>query len=139
VARRTSRFRFLWFATEYFPITAGPHYRPIAGSIYRAIHVHTGQVVALKVQRVDIECPTNRYERGFYPVLQGGEGMPTLWASGVDGYWDYLAIDLLGPSLDNLYRNHGKTNMDLQSVCCIAMQVVSMFLCIFVHKADKTT
>jgi casein kinase 1 len=65
--------------------------------------------------------------------------MPTLWASGVDGYWDYLAIDLLGPSLDNLYRNHGKTNMDLQSVCCIAMQVVSMFLCIFVHKADKTT
>jgi casein kinase 1 len=86
--------------------------------------VYTGQVVALKIQRVDHECPTNRYERAFYPALQGGVGMPTLWATGVDKQWDYLAIDLLGPSLDNLYRQRGKAAMDLRSVCCIAMQLV---------------
>lgn len=51
--------------------------------------------------------------------------MPTLWASGVQGKWDYLAIDLLGQSLDSLYRKSGKDTMDLQSVCSIAMQVVS--------------
>ncbi|KAJ3910615.1 kinase-like domain-containing protein [Lentinula edodes] len=96
-----------------------------SGSIFKAIHVHTGKVVALKVQRVDHECPTNRYERGFYPSLQGGVGMPTLWASGVEGMWDYLAIDLLGSSLDSLYRRSGKETMDLRSVCCIAMQVIS--------------
>ncbi|KAJ3716973.1 kinase-like domain-containing protein [Lentinula raphanica] len=96
-----------------------------SGSIFRAKHIHTGQVVALKVQRVDHECPTNRYERGFYPSLQGGVGMPTLWASGVEGMWDYLAIDLLGASLDSLYRRSGKETMDLRSVCCIAMQMIS--------------
>jgi casein kinase 1 len=95
------------------------------GSIFKASHVHTGQVVALKVQNVDHECPTNRYERGLYPSLQGGIGMPTLWAAGVEGMWDYLAIDLLGPSLDTLYRKMGQDSMDLRSVCCIAMQVVS--------------
>jgi casein kinase 1 len=51
--------------------------------------------------------------------------MPILWAAGVEGWWDYLAIDLLGPSLDSLYRASGKEIMDLRSVCCIAMQLVS--------------
>jgi casein kinase 1 len=96
------------------------------GSIFRANNLHTGQVVALKVQRVDHECPTNIYERHLYPMLQGGKGMPTLWASGVQGMWDYMAIDLLGASLDNLYRNSGKDSMELGSVCSIAMQVVSL-------------
>lgn len=50
--------------------------------------------------------------------------MPVLWAAGVQGEWDYLAIDLLGKSLDNLYRKLGGV-MDLGSVCSIAMQVVS--------------
>ncbi|KAE9404021.1 CK1/CK1 protein kinase [Gymnopus androsaceus JB14] len=96
-----------------------------SGSIFKAQNIHTNQIVALKVQRVDHECPTNKYERGFYPALQGGMGMPTLWASGQQGAWDYLAIDLLGASLDSLYRKSGKETMDLRSVCCIAMQMIS--------------
>lgn len=55
---------------------------------------------------------------------EGGLGMPTLWASGVEGNWDYLAIDLLGSSLDSLFKKSGKETMDLRSVCCIAMQLV---------------
>lgn len=62
----------------------------------------------------------------FYPALQGGVGMPTLWAAGVFRNWDYLAIDLLGKSLDSLFRKSGQPVMDLRSVCCIAMQVVSI-------------
>lgn len=57
-------------------------------------------------------------------VMQGGIGMPTMWASGVQGVFDYLVIDLLGPSLDNLYRQNNKI-MDLRSVLSIGMQVVS--------------
>lgn len=81
--------------------------------------------MALKVQLVDHECPTNRYERVFYPLLQGGKGMPTLYGSGVQGQYDYLAIDLLGSSLDSLFRKSGRKVMDLRSVCSIAMQLVS--------------
>lgn len=96
-----------------------------SGSIFRAQNIHNGAVVALKVQRVDHECPTNRYERYLYPLLQGGKGMPRLFTAGVQGHWDFLAIDLLGPSLDSLYRKSGKDTMDLGSVCSIAMQLIS--------------
>ncbi|KAF8964241.1 CK1/CK1 protein kinase [Flammula alnicola] len=95
-----------------------------SGSIFRATHLHTRQVVALKIQYVNHECPTNRYERHLYPLLQGGVGMPNLYASGVQGAWDYLAIDLLGSSLDSIYRRSGKDTMDLRSVCSIAIQVI---------------
>lgn len=104
--------------------TEGAH-RISQGSIFKATHLHTRQQVALKIQYVNHECPTNRYERHLYPLLQGGVGMPNLYAAGVQGAWDYLAIDLLGSSLDSLYRHSGKDTMDLRSVCSIAIQVVS--------------
>ncbi|EIN12763.1 CK1/CK1 protein kinase [Punctularia strigosozonata HHB-11173 SS5] len=95
-----------------------------SGSIFRARHVHKDEIAAVKLQLVDESCPTNRYEKGFYPFLQGGKGMPTLWEAGQEGPWDYLVMDLLGPSLDSLYRKSGKQTMDLRTVCCIAMQVI---------------
>ncbi|KAG9315662.1 kinase-like domain-containing protein [Chiua virens] len=96
-----------------------------SGSIFSACNVHNGDWVALKVQDINHECPTNRYEEHIYPLLQGGEGMPSLLASGVQGKWHYLAISLLGSSLDNIYRNNGKKTLDLRSVCSIAYQVIS--------------
>ncbi|KAI6123942.1 kinase-like domain-containing protein, partial [Pisolithus croceorrhizus] len=96
-----------------------------SGSIFRAHNVHTGDLVALKVQDMNHECPTNRYEEHIYPLLQGAEGMPTLWASGVQGRWHYLVISLLGSSLESIYRNSGKKAMDLRSVCSIAIQVIT--------------
>jgi len=96
----------------------------VSGSTFRATQIHTGQVVALKVQSTDVLYPSNPHERKIYPLLQGGVGMPTLWASGLWGRWDYLAMDLLGNSLDRLYRKSGKNVMDLRSACSIAVQLV---------------
>ncbi|KAG1765938.1 kinase-like domain-containing protein [Suillus occidentalis] len=99
-----------------------------SGSIFKASHIHDGTLVALKVQDVDHECPTNRYEQSIYPLLQGGEGMPRLWASGIEGRWHYLVISLLGKSLDSIYRQNlqwGYQRMDLRSVCSIAIQVIA--------------
>lgn len=51
-------------------------------------------------------------------------GLPKLYAAGVQDVWDYLAIELLGPSLENLFRKSGHDMMDLRSVCAIAIQLV---------------
>jgi hypothetical protein len=101
------------------------------GCIFKAYNVYDGTFVALKVQDINHECPTNRYEQAIYPLLQGGEGMPTLWANGVHGNWHYLVISLLGRSLDSIYRQRlqsGHKVMDLRSVCSIAIQVVSFLV-----------
>ena len=79
----------------------------------------------MKLQDYYHECPTNRYERNFFPAVQGGKGMPTLYDTGVQMPWDFLAMELVGPSIDSLLRKSGKNVMDLRSVCCLGMQVVS--------------
>ena len=94
------------------------------GSTFRATHAFTGHVVALKVQYINVSYPSNARERAIYPLLRGGVGMPTLWDSGLWGCWDYLAMDLLGNSIDKLYRKAGKNVMDLRSACSIAIQLV---------------
>nr|GAT60367.1 dual specificity kinase 1 [Mycena chlorophos] len=116
-----------YLANYYLADALGSGY---SGSIFRATNIHSGDVVALKVQHVNHECPTNRYERGFYPSLQGGVGMPTLWAGGVEGQWDYLAIDLLGPSLDNLFRKSGKDTMELSAVRGILHRDIQLGNCV---------
>lgn len=93
--------------------------------------------MALKMQDVDHECPTNRYERNFYPMLQGGKGLPILYDSGVQAPWDFLAMELLGPSIDSLFRKSGRDVMDLRSVCCLGMQVVSRSVPCFPSKLTR--
>lgn len=51
--------------------------------------------------------------------------MPILYDTGVQQPWDFLAMELLGPSIDSLFRKSGRDVMDLRSVCCLGMQVVS--------------
>ncbi|KAI0035189.1 kinase-like domain-containing protein [Vararia minispora EC-137] len=97
----------------------------VSGSTFRATHIHTGQVVALKLQHLSLYYPTNSYERAVYPLIQGGEGMPRLWASGVLNGYDYLAIDLLGASIDNMYRSMGKGVLDIRSALSIAVQMIA--------------
>ena len=58
-------------------------------------------------------------------MVQGGRGMPILYDTGVQSPWDFLAMELLGPSIDSLFRKSGRDVMDLRSVCCLGMQVVS--------------
>jgi casein kinase 1 len=111
------------FHTSPSPIASSPICWAV-GSTFHATQIHTGQVVALKVQPLDVSYPSNTHERMIYPMLQGGAGIPTLWASGIWKSWDYLAMDLLGSSLDRLYRKSGKNMMDLRSACSFAVQLV---------------
>ena len=89
-----------------------------------AVNHFINQQAAIKVQEADSDHPTNKYERSFYPRLQGGVGIPTLFASGVQGKFDYLVLELLGPSLDSLYRQREPRVVGLRSVVTIALQLV---------------
>ncbi|TFY72814.1 hypothetical protein EVG20_g193 [Dentipellis fragilis] len=97
----------------------------VSGSTYVATNIYNGHVVALKVQHANVSCPTNPQERRIYRALQGGTGIPTLWASNVVNGNDYLAIDLLGESLDGMQRKNEKKPFDLRTTCSVAIQLIS--------------
>ena len=77
--------------------------------------------------------PQLLYETKLYRILQGGGkpvpnhlpvGIPNVHWFGVEGDYNVMVIDLLGPSLEDLF-NYCKRKFSLKTVLMLADQMVS--------------
>ncbi|CAN6463031.1 unnamed protein product [Victoria cruziana] len=94
------------------------------GEIYLAAHVETNEVVAVKLEKCKTKHPQLFYESKLYKLLQGGSGIADTRWSGVDGEYNALVLDLLGPSLEDLFVYCGR-KFSLKTVLMLADQMVS--------------
>lgn len=68
--------------------------------------------------------PQLMYESRLYRLLQGGTGIPNMRWFGVEGDYNVLVIDLLGPSLEDLF-NFCSRKFSLKTVIMLADQMLS--------------
>uniref|UniRef100_A0A0D3A3N0 non-specific serine/threonine protein kinase n=1 Tax=Brassica oleracea var. oleracea TaxID=109376 RepID=A0A0D3A3N0_BRAOL len=78
------------------------------GEIFLATHVDTYEIVAVKIENSKTKHPQLLYEAKLYRVLEGGSGIPRIRWFGVDGTENALVMDLLGPSLEDLFVYCGR-------------------------------
>ncbi|KAL3644319.1 Casein kinase 1-like protein 3 [Castilleja foliolosa] len=74
--------------------------------------------------------PQLLYEAKLYNILQGGSGIPGIKWSGVNGDDNVLVLDLLGPSLEDLFAYCGR-KFSLKTVLMLADQMITRIE--FVH------
>ncbi|PKI68292.1 hypothetical protein CRG98_011322 [Punica granatum] len=94
------------------------------GEIYLATHVETFEIVAVKIENSKTKHPQLLYEAKLYGILQGGSGIPCFKWSGIDGEDNALVIDLLGPSMEDLFVYCGR-KFSLKTVLMLADQMAS--------------
>ncbi|KAL2342544.1 hypothetical protein Fmac_003829 [Flemingia macrophylla] len=94
------------------------------GEIYLATHIDTFEIVAVKIENSKTKHPQLLYEAKLYNVLQGGSGIPNIKWSGVDGEDNVLVLDLLGPSLEDLFVYCGR-KFSLKTVLMLADQMIT--------------
>ncbi|XP_019444442.1 PREDICTED: casein kinase 1-like protein 6 isoform X3 [Lupinus angustifolius] len=94
------------------------------GELYIAVNVQTGEEVAIKLEPVKTKHPQLHYESKLYTLLQGGTGIPHLKWFGVEGDYNCMAIDLLGPSLEDLF-NYCNRKLTLKTVLMLADQLIN--------------
>ena len=94
------------------------------GEIYAGTNVHTGEEVAIKLEPLKSKHPQLLYESKIYRVLQGGYGIPGVKWFGSEGDYNVLVIDLLGPSLEDLFNYCGK-RFSLKTVLMLADQMIA--------------
>lgn len=94
------------------------------GEIYLATHIDTFEIVAIKIENNKTKHPQLLYEAKLYTILQGGSGIPHIKWSGVDGEDNALVLDLLGPSLEDLFVYCGR-KFSLKTVLMLADQMIS--------------
>ncbi|XP_078438868.1 casein kinase 1-like protein 12 [Wolffia australiana] len=94
------------------------------GEIYLGTDIQTNEEVAIKLENIKTKHPQLLYESKLYRILQGGTGIPNVKWFGVEGDYNVLVIDLLGPSLEDLF-NFCSRRLSLKTVLMLADQMLN--------------
>ncbi|KAK9131236.1 hypothetical protein Sjap_011723 [Stephania japonica] len=94
------------------------------GEIYLGTNIQTNEEVAIKLENVKTKHPQLLYESKLYRILQGGTGIPNVRWFGVEGDFNVLVMDLLGPSLEDLF-NFCSRKLSLKTVLMLADQMIN--------------
>ncbi|XP_062213583.1 uncharacterized protein LOC133914495 [Phragmites australis] len=94
------------------------------GEIYLGTNVQTNEEVAIKLESVKTKHPQLLYESKLYRILQGGTGIPNVKWFGVEGDYNVLVMDLLGPSLEDLFSFCNR-KLSLKTVLMLADQMIN--------------
>ncbi|ESQ36481.1 hypothetical protein EUTSA_v10007554mg [Eutrema salsugineum] len=94
------------------------------GEIFLGVNVQTGEEVAVKLEPLRARHPQLHYESKLYMLLQGGTGVPHLKWFGVEGEYNCMVIDLLGPSMEEFF-NYCSRSFSLKTVLMLADQMIN--------------
>nr|ABK24232.1 unknown [Picea sitchensis] len=100
------------------------------GEIYLGTNIQSNEEVAIKLENVKTKHPQLVYEAKLYRLLQGGTGIANVRWFGVEGDYNVLVMDLLGPSLEDLF-NFCSRKLSLKTVLMLADQMINRIE--FVH------
>ncbi|XP_071741942.1 casein kinase 1-like protein 2 [Rutidosis leptorrhynchoides] len=94
------------------------------GEIYLGTNIQSNEEVAIKLENIKTKHPQLLYESKLYKILQGGTGIPNVRWYGVEGDYNVLVMDLLGPSLEDLF-NFCSRKLSLKTVLMLADQMIN--------------
>ena len=93
------------------------------GVIFEGTNLLNQQQVAIKFEPRKSDAPQLRDEYRTYKILAGCPGVPQVYYFGQEGLHNILVIDLLGPSLEDLFDMCGR-KFSIKTVCMLALQMV---------------
>ncbi|KNE57733.1 CK1/CK1/CK1-G protein kinase [Allomyces macrogynus ATCC 38327] len=93
------------------------------GVIYEGTNLLNNTQVAIKFESRKSEAPQLRDEFRSYKILAGCEGIPLSYYFGQEGLHNILVIDLLGPSLEDLFDMCGR-KFSVKTTCMLAKAMI---------------
>jgi len=104
------------------------------GEIFQAVNPKTNQEVAIKFENANTKHPQLFFEAKLYQYLlrdsTSDRGIPRIYYCATEGEHNILVMDLLGPSLEDLF-NVCNRKLSLKTVLMLANQMLSRIE--FVH------
>jgi casein kinase 1 len=94
------------------------------GVIFEGTNLLNNQQVAIKFEPRKSDAPQLRDEYRTYKILVGCPGIPNVYYFGQEGLHNILVIDLLGPSLEDLFDRCGR-RFSIKTVVMVAKQMLS--------------
>lgn len=96
------------------------------GDVFLGTDNTSGAEVAVKLEHARTPHPKLLKEVRVYSSLQGCKGIPAVHWYGVQSSYNIMVLDLLGPSLDTLFRISGR-KFSLETCSMIGTQLINSF------------
>ena len=93
------------------------------GKIFKALHIYSDEQVAIKIEK-KLKKSVLKLEANIYTKLKNIKGVPQLRYFGVEENFNYMVIDLLSESIEDLVNKNGKLNLDI--VLSIAIETITI-------------
>uniref|UniRef100_A0A8B9W695 non-specific serine/threonine protein kinase n=1 Tax=Bos mutus grunniens TaxID=30521 RepID=A0A8B9W695_BOSMU len=110
------------------------------GDMYLAINITNGEEVAVKLESQKARHPQLLYESKLCKILQGEVGIPHIGWYGQEKDYNVLVMDLLGPSLEDLF-NFCSRRFTMKTVLMLADQMMGRIEYVhtknFIHRDIK--
>jgi casein kinase 1 len=94
------------------------------GVMHFGTDLESGEEVAVKLESLTAQQPQLLYEAKLYSVL-AGEGLPRLHWHGVCGPYNVVVLELMGPTLTDLFEYCGQ-HFNLKTVLMCALQLLRL-------------
>ncbi|KAI9303189.1 kinase-like domain-containing protein [Cunninghamella echinulata] len=94
------------------------------GVIYEGTNLLNNQQVAIKFEPRKSDAPQLRDEYRTYKIMAGSVGIPSAYYFGQEGLHNILVIDLLGPSLEDMFDVCGR-RFSTKTVAMLAKQMIN--------------
>lgn len=96
------------------------------GELRVGLNVKTNKSIALKFEKTNTPTPLLHIEYRLYQHLDPHNGIPSVYFYGTIGKHNVLGMELLGPSLEDLFNTCNR-KFSVKTVCMIAIQLMDLF------------
>lgn len=103
------------------------------GEIHVGVDIRTNEEVAIKIENPNTKHPQLHLEAKLLQQLSSGVGIPKVRYSGNDRGFNVMVMDLLGPSLEDLF-NFCNRKFTLKTVLLLAEQMLARIK--FIHEQN---